>query len=392
MENFMNRNAKAFVQAATELYGNNAIMSRDQIQHVVDERSVPYPFWFVTRQEFRSGRGQYRLPDAPNAVRTPAPAVEEADTTTVDMAQSATVHVLRQKKLEDHADTSIPEKYDGYVPFGFYKDLTSIVLSQNFFPVFITGMSGNGKTLMVEQVCATLKRECIRVNISVETDESDLIGGPTLIDGNVVYRDGPVMTAMKRGAILLIDEVDRGSNKLMCLQGILEGKPYFNKKSGEYIYPKRGFNVVATANTKGRGSEEGRYLSQILDDAFLERFNITVEQEYPDTKVELKILKPLLNDDEFAENLVKWADVIRKTFEEGGVDEIISTRRLVHIAKTYSIFKDRQKAIQLCVNRFDQETKDSFLDLYAKVDVKVAEANTAPPEAANHTPDEEIPF
>ncbi len=386
----MNRNAKAFVQAATEIFGENAILSRDQIQRVVDERSVPYPFWFVTRQEFRSNRGQYRLPDAPNVVRPAVTATVTEEPAVVEMAQTATVHVLRQKKLEDHADTSIPEKYQGYVPFGFYKDLTSIVLSQEFFPVFITGMSGNGKTLMVEQVCATLKRECIRVNISVETDESDLIGGPTLIDGNVVYRDGPVMTAMKRGAILLIDEVDRGSNKLMCLQGILEGKPYFNKKSGEYIYPKRGFNVVATANTKGRGSEEGRYLSQILDDAFLERFNITVEQEYPESKVELKILKPLLNDDEFAENLVKWADVIRKTFAEGGVDEIVSTRRLVHIAKTYSIFKDRQKAIQLCVNRFDQETKDSFLDLYAKVDIKVAEANTAP--VMPTSPDEEIPF
>ncbi len=387
----MNRNAKAFVQAASEMFGVNAILTRDQIQRVVDERAVPYPFWFVTRQDFRAGRGQYRLPDAPDALKAPltAPVVtEELDT--VDLAQPATIHVLRQKKLEDHADTSIPEKYQGYVPFGFYKDLTSIVLSQEFFPVFITGMSGNGKTLMVEQVCATLKRECIRVNISVETDESDLIGGPTLVDGNVVYRDGPVMTAMKRGAILLIDEVDRGSNKLMCLQGILEGKPYFNKKSGEYIYPKRGFNVIATANTKGRGSEEGRYLSQILDDAFLERFNITVEQEYPESKVELKILKPLLNDDEFAENLVKWADVIRKTFAEGGVDEIVSTRRLVHIAKTYSIFKDRQKAIQLCVNRFDQETKDSFLDLYSKVDVKVAEANTAP--VMPNSPDEEIPF
>jgi MoxR-like ATPase len=391
MENFMNRNAKAFVQAASEMFGMNAILNRDQIQRVVDERAVPYPFWFVTRQDFRADRGQYRLPDAPDAIKPPQDvSVATEELTTVDMAQTATVHVLRQKKLEDHADTSIPEKYQGYVPFGFYKDLTSIVLSQEFFPVFITGMSGNGKTLMVEQVCATLKRECIRVNISVETDESDLIGGPTLVDGNVVYRDGPVMTAMKRGAILLIDEVDRGSNKLMCLQGILEGKPYFNKKSGEYIYPKRGFNVIATANTKGRGSEEGRYLSQILDDAFLERFNITVEQEYPESKVELKILKPLLNDDEFAENLVKWADVIRKTFAEGGVDEIISTRRLVHIAKTYSIFKDRQKAIQLCVNRFDQETKDSFLDLYSKVDIKVAEANTAP--VIPTTPDEEIPF
>ena len=385
----MNRNAKAFVQAASEIFGTNAVLSRDQIQRVVDERSVPYPFWFVTRQEFRVGRGQYCLPNVLNGVQN-AIHVEVQESSAVELTQTATVHVLRQKKLEDHADTSIPEKYQGYVPFGFYKDLTSIVLSQEFFPVFITGMSGNGKTLMVEQVCATLKRECIRVNISIETDESDLIGGPTLVDGNVVYRDGPVMTAMKRGAILLIDEVDRGSNKLMCLQGILEGKPYFNKKSGEYIYPKRGFNVVATANTKGRGSEEGRYLSQILDDAFLERFNITVEQEYPEAKVELKILKPLLNDDEFAENLVKWADVIRKTFAEGGVDEIISTRRLVHIAKTYSIFKDRQKAIQLCVNRFDQETKDSFLDLYSKVDIKVAEANTTP--VFPSSPDVEIPF
>jgi cobaltochelatase CobS len=302
---------------------------------------------------------------------------QEAPQPTATVEMSATVHVLRQKRLQDDVDVSIPEKYDGYVPFGFYKDLLTIIQSRNFFPVFITGLSGNGKTLMVEQVCANLKRECIRVNVSIETDESDLIGGPTLIDGNVVYRDGPVITAMKRGAILLIDEIDRGSNKLMCLQGILEGKPYFNKKSGEYIHPSAGFNIVATANTKGRGSEEGKYLSQILDDAFLERFNITVEQQYPESRVELKILKPLLNDNEFAENLVKWADVIRKTFNEGGVDEIISTRRLVHIAKTYSIFKDRQKAIQLCVNRFDEETKLAFLDLYTKVDVKVAEANTA---------------
>lgn len=286
--------------------------------------------------------------------------------------------VLRQKKLQDDSDTSIPQKFEGFVPFGFYKDLYKIVETKQFLPVFITGLSGNGKTLMVEQVCATQKRECIRVNISVETDESDLIGSNTLVDGNVVYRDGPVMTAMKRGAILLIDEVDRGSNKLMCLQGILEGKPYYNKKSGEYIHPKEGFNIIATANTKGRGSDEGRYLSQILDDAFLERFVLTVEQDYPSDKIELKILKPLLNDDEYAANLVKWAEVIRKTFNEGGIDEIISTRRLVHIAKTYDIFKDRKKSIELCVSRFDQETKESFLDLYSKVDVKVAEAEPAP--------------
>ena len=374
----MNKNAKAFVSAATEVFGPNAVITRDDIQAVVENRKVPYPFWFVTRQEFRAGRGSYRLPDFPDGNPVVVPIqTQEAPQPAATVEMSATVHVLRQKRLQDDVDVSIPEKYDGYVPFGFYKDLLTIIQSRNFFPVFITGLSGNGKTLMVEQVCANLKRECIRVNVSIETDESDLIGGPTLIDGNVVYRDGPVITAMKRGAILLIDEIDRGSNKLMCLQGILEGKPYFNKKSGEYIHPSAGFNIVATANTKGRGSEEGKYLSQILDDAFLERFNITVEQQYPESRVELKILKPLLNDNEFAENLVKWADVIRKTFNEGGVDEIISTRRLVHIAKTYSIFKDRQKAIQLCVNRFDEETKLAFLDLYTKVDVKVAEANTA---------------
>lgn len=373
----MNKNAKAFLVAATEKYGPNATLTRDNIQDVVTESSVPFPYWFITKPEYRSERGQYRLP------------IIEGHVITEDDSE---VTILRQKKMQDDSDTAIPEKHVGFVPFGFYKDLKTIVEAKDFFPVFITGLSGNGKTLMVEQVCANLKRECIRVNISIETDETDLIGSNTLIDGNVVYRDGPVMTAMKRGAILLIDEVDRGSNKLMCLQGILEGKPYFNKKSGEYIHPTEGFNIIATANTKGFGSEDGKFLAQILDSAFLERFCITVEQEYPESKVELKILKPMLNDDEFANNLVKWADIIRKTYAEGGIDEIISTRRLVHIAKTYAIFKDRKKAINLCVSKFDQETKDSFLDLYAKVDVKVAEAEAAPDVYVNHPKDEEIPF
>jgi cobaltochelatase CobS len=246
-----------------------------------------------------------------------------------------------------------------------------------FYPVFVTGLSGNGKTLMVEQVCAELNRECIRVNISIETDEADLLGGYQLINGNTVYKDGPVITAMKRGAICLIDEVDRGSNKLMCLQGILEGKPYFNKKTGEMIYPDKGFNVIATANTKGRGSDEGKYLSQILDDAFLERFPITVEQDYPDAKTERKILTPLIDDEDFVSCLVQWAEVVRQSFANGATDEIISTRRLVHIAKAYKIFGDKMKAITMCVNRFDTETKEAFLDLYSKVDAKVeSPANT----------------
>ena len=223
-------------------------------------------------------------------------------------------------------------------------------------------------TLMVEQVCAELGRECVRVNISRETDESDLIGSKTLVDGNIEFHDGPVLVAMKRGAILLIDEVDRGSDKLMCLQAILEGKPYFNKKTGEVIAAQPGFNVVATANSKGRGSEDGRYLSQILDSAFLERFAITVEQKFPDTKIEIKILKSMTDNDVFVNTLIKWADVVRKSFDEGAIDEVISTRRLVHIVNTYNIFKDTKKALNLCVSLYEADVKDALIDLYTKIE------------------------
>ena len=246
-----------------------------------------------------------------------------------------------------------------------------------FYPIFISGLSGNGKTTMVEQVCANLKREAVRVNISIETDEDDLIGGNTLVDGNVVYREGPVLTAMKRGAVLILDEVDRGSNKLMCLQAILEGKPYFNKKTGETVTPAPGFNIVATANTKGRGSDDGKFISaNILDEAFLERFAITVEQEYPTLATEKKIVLNKMNkancvDEEFALHLVTWSDVIRKTYYEGAIDELISTRRLEHIVNAFAMFTDKTKAIELCVNRFDEDTKAAFIDLYAKVDPSV---------------------
>jgi hypothetical protein len=372
----LNKNGIAFVEAAEKLYGIGAVLNRDNIAHVVNEADVPYPYWFVTKAEYRNGnRGEYLLPNI-GTKKQKAPVVEEE--LEVAYAQPAQVLEFRQPKLLDESDSAVPVKFEGYVPFGFYKDLFGIVKSKMFYPVFITGLSGNGKTLMVEQVCAELKRECIRVNISIETDETDLLGGPTLINGNVVNRDGPVLQAMKKGAVLLIDEVDRGSNKLMCLQGILEGKPYYNKKTGEVVKPADGFTVIATANTKGRGSEEGRYLSQVLDDAFLERFPITVEQEYPDAKTERKILTPLIADKEFVENLCQWADVVRQSFDQGATDEIISTRRLVHIAKAFGIFKDRMKAIELCVNRFDAETKMAFLDLYSKVDNTVeSPANTS---------------
>jgi hypothetical protein len=395
----MNRNAKAFVSAAAKIFGDGAILTRDGIQHVVDESGSPYPHWLVTKSEYRIDRGQYKLPrlsDTPQYTPSVKKEMTQEPEMTVAMAASSVAQViqLRQPKLIDENAPQVPDRYPDYVPFGFFKDLRNIIKTNEFYPVFITGLSGNGKTLMVEQVCSELNRECIRVNISIETDESDLLGGPTLVNGNVVNRDGPVLTAMKRGAVLLIDEVDRGSNKLMCLQGILEGKSYYNKKTGEMVHAKKGFTVIATANTKGRGSEEGRYLSQILDDAFLERFPITVEQEYPDSRTEKKILSPLIADAKFVDCLVQWADVVRQSFAQGATDEIISTRRLVHIAKAFSIFKDRMKAIELCVNRFDTETKLAFLDLYTKVDDEI----NKPIESVENVPtvsvdaDKEIPF
>ena len=379
----LNRNAQSFVLAAENKFGVGATLTRDDINRVVKEDGVPYPYWFTNKTEYRVDRGSYRLPELNNEMAVKEPELE--------MALKNTTQVLsfKQPKLIDESDLSIPDKFPDYVPFGFFKDLMSIVKTKSFYPVFITGLSGNGKTLMVEQVCAELKRECIRVNISIETDESDLLGGPTLVNGNIVNRDGPVIIAMKRGSVLLIDEVDRGSNKLMCLQGILEGKPYYNKKNGELVHPKEGFNIIATANTKGQGSDEGRFLAQILDSAFLERFVITVEQEFPDKKVEKKILTPLISDVDFVECLTNWADVVRQSFKQNAIDEIISTRRLVHIAKTFAIFKDRMKAIELCVSRFDEETKTAFLDLYSKIDVKVEAPKV---EAAKPVNMDENPF
>ena len=342
---------------------NNGIFRKRDIVDAAESLGLKYPGWIFQRDRMVK-RGTYDL----SACLQTATTVASSPIATID---SKTV---RQAKLEVEVENLVPHTDPTYVPFGFYSDLTKIILSMMFYPTFISGLSGNGKTTMVEQVCAKLKRECIRVNISVETDEDDLIGGNTLVDGNVVYREGPVLTAMKRGAILILDEIDRGSNKLMCLQAILEGKPYFNKKTGETVLPKSGFNVIATANTKGQGSDDGRFISaQILDDAFLERFAITVEQEYPSPSIEKKIVIKKMEradkvDDEFADNLVMWAEIIRKTFADGGVDELISTRRLEHIVNAYAMFGKRAKAIDLCVARFDADTKSAFIDLYNKID------------------------
>ena len=271
----------------------------------------------------------------------------------------------------------VPKVDEKFVRFGHFKDVEKIIKSQIFYPVFVTGLSGNGKTFMIEQACAKLKREMFRVNITIETDEDDLLGHYTLKNGETVWQDGPGIQAMERGALLLLDEVDLASNKILCLQPVLEGKGVFIKKINRWIYPKTGFNVFATANTKGKGSDDGRFIGKnILNEAFLERFAITMEQEYPTVATEKRILKSVLEDlnvsnDDFVDRLVNWADIIRKTFFDGGIDEIIATRRLVHICNAFAIFGDRMKAIQMCVNRFDDETKTAFLDLYSKVDADV---------------------
>ena len=271
----------------------------------------------------------------------------------------------------------VPSKDENYVPFGNFTDVKKIIQSGIFYPTFITGLSGNGKTFSVEQACAALNRELIRVNITIETDEDDLIGGFRLVDGNTVWHNGPVVEALERGAVLLLDEVDLASNKILCLQSVLEGKGIFLKKTGRYVQPAKGFNIIATANTKGKGSDDGRFIgTNVLNEAFLERFALTFEQEYPTPATETKILLRVAaslgkHDEEFCTNLANWADIIRKTFKDGGIDEVISTRRLVHIIRAYAIWDNRMKAIKVCVNRFDEETKQSFVELYDKIDADV---------------------
>ena len=275
------------------------------------------------------------------------------------------------------AENLVPSKDPNFVPFGNFPDVKKIIQSGIFYPTFITGLSGNGKTLGIEQACAALKRELIRVNITIETDEDDLIGGFRLVNGETVWHNGPVIEALERGAILLLDEGDLASNKILCLQSVLEGKGLFLKKTGRYVERRPGFNIFATANTKGKGSEDGRFIgTNVLNEAFLERFALTFEQEYPTVATETKILEKAATslavlDKEFCSHLANWADIIRRTFNDGGVDEVISTRRLVHIVRAFAIWHDRMKAIKVCTNRFDDETKQSFIELYDKIDAGV---------------------
>ena len=336
------------------LYGNN--VTGAEIRAWCNLNDANYQTVTKKLDQFKVGRGKWNLEVTPQKV-------EEIERTF--QAPAVIPHI--EQNL-------IPDKDDTFVKFGNFNDIKKIAQSNLFYPTFITGLSGNGKTFSVEQACAQLKRELIRVNITIETDEDDLIGGFRLVNGETVWHNGPVVEALERGAVLLLDEIDLASNKILCLQSVLEGKGVFLKKIGRYIKPAAGFNVFATANTKGKGSDDGRFIgTNVLNEAFLERFPVTFEQSYPAPATEQKILEGIaldlgVEDRDFCKRLVDWADIIRKTFYDGGIEEIISTRRLVHIIRAYSIFQNKAKAIQVCVNRFDDETKQAFLELYDKVD------------------------
>ena len=352
-------------------------LHRTEINDLVKQGKIKDPGWLKS-DTYRVSRGVYSLPIegndfSPNLKDIPL-TEEKPKTQTAPVTEVVNQAAFIVSSLTGNI---VPVKDNVFVPWGHFKDIKQIVSSKTFYPIFITGLSGNGKTMNVSQACAQTKRECIRVNITIETDEDDLLGGYRLQDGQTVWQNGPVIEAMERGALLLLDEIDLASNKIMCLQPILEGNGVFLKKINKFVKPVEGFNVIATANTKGQGSDDGKFIgTNILNEAFLERFPITVEQSYPTNKIETKILNNVMtekgltkvSDVDFAANLVTWADIIRKTYYEGGVDEIISTRRLVHIVEAFSIFKDKMKAIELCTNRFELDTKTSFLDLYTKVD------------------------
>jgi len=381
---------KKFVELAQAEFGEGGVLSKEDVLKFRKKHDLGWPSWFV-RSPYKVARGMYKLPtmDGNLDIDVSIPAVSEsvvAEDVTVSLATHATAARVESAEMvtnviefpKNASESYVPSKVDGYVKFGHYSDVKTIKKSGNFYPIFITGLSGNGKTMMIEQIHAELKKELFRVNITIETDEDDLIGHYALVDGRTVWQDGPVTMAMERGATLLLDEVDLASNKIMCLQPVLEGNPLLIKKEGRIVRPKAGFTVMATANTKGKGSEDGRFIgTNILNEAFLERFPITMEQEYPSISVEKKIVTKLMTnlgclDEEYAGKLVDWADLIRKTFYDGGVDEIIATRRLVHIVHAFSIFKDRMKAIAMCVARFDDQTKETFMDLYSKLDEKVS--------------------
>ena len=366
---------QAFLEALKSDHGHATINRDDLKAFLASHPDLKWPSWLTEDKNLRYGRGEFTIPY--NWLDSSSSPMEKVDLP--EISQESIKGAVVNTTESDFEISFIPEVDSQYIAWGNHKTVEKVVKSKLFYPIFVTGLSGNGKTFMTEQICAKLKRELVRVNITIETDEDDLLGGFRLVDGETVFHKGPVVDAMERGAVLLLDEVDLASNKILCLQPVLEGKGVYLKKINQWIKPADGFTIIATANTKGKGSESGAFIgTNILNEAFLERFAITIEQKYPAVATEKKILNKVfeslsVTDSEFASKLVDWADIIRKTFYDGGIDEVISTRRLVHISKAFSIFEDRSMAIDLCINRFDDETKTVFKDLYTKIDADVSD-------------------
>jgi len=365
----LNTKQQEFVKHALEKFGKSQL-TVDELKQANKKFGCKYaPQWLIKNKDYKVGKSLFKLPVEGDVAKNETPNKEAEKILTPVETKKEAAYIVSSL-----TGNIVPKKDPIFVSFGNYPDIKSIVKSNRFYPVFITGLSGNGKTMGVTQACAEAKRELIRVNITIETDEDDLLGGYRLKDGQTVWQNGPVIEAMERGAILLLDEVDLASNKIMCLQPILEGSGVFVKKINKFVKPAQGFNVIATANTKGQGSDDGKFIgTNVLNEAFLERFPVTFEQKYPSVAIEKKILNNTLkasgkSDVKFVDKLTTWADVIRKTYFDGGVDEIISTRRLVHITQAYAIFDNKMKAVQMCTNRFDDDTKNSFVELYTKVD------------------------
>ena len=362
----LNDKQRNFVELCYKEFGDIKEITRAQLVKVEKKHKVAFPQWLVANKDLKIKKGLFKMPSGSDT--------DVSKPTTMEKVVAPETKKEAAYVVSSLTGNITPNKDKNFVSFGNYPDVKSIIKSNRFYPVFITGLSGNGKTMSVTQACADLKRELIRVNITIETDEDDLLGGFRLKDGQTVWSNGPIIEAMERGAVLLLDEIDLASNKIMCLQPVLEGSGIFVKKINKWIQPKQGFNVIATANTKGQGSEDGKFIgTNVLNEAFLERFPVTFEQKYPSVKIENKILNNTLksygkSDVKFIDKLTTWADVIRKTYFDGGVDEIISTRRLVHITQAYAIFGNKMKAIEMCTNRFDDDTKNSFVELYTKVD------------------------
>jgi AAA domain (dynein-related subfamily)/CbbQ/NirQ/NorQ C-terminal len=385
---------KAFLDAL--IATGKSEVSLSEVKDVAENAGLAIPYWFTNDETNKVKRGVYRVPNASGA----APAISlAAQVIPLAKVENSSGNRIANVTTDLEIENLVPSQYDNYVPFGNFEDVLSIVKSKQFFPVFITGQSGNGKTMSIEQACAKAKRKFICVSMTPDSDEGDLLGNYVLINGQMEWRDGPVTVAARQGAVLCIDEIDYGAQNLSCLQRVLEGKPFLLKKKNELVVPAPGFTVFATANTKGKGSEDGRYMfTNVLNEAFLERFPNTMEQEFPPARIEEKIVNKELDsvgrsDETFAKNLVTWANTIRNTFADGGCDEVISTRRLVHIVKTFGIYGDKKKAIEYCLNRFDADTKITFLDLYTKIDAGIDPNEPAATEQVEPvTTSDEQPF